>query len=152
MRHKHRFGSSLVEVLVVMAVGGVIAMLSIQLLQQTYASSHRAEQWLDLERNVQQFEYHLRRDLRAASQAEIVDPRTLAVSLGDRQIRYTIDVDHVERVERAGDSILQSEAYRLPQVVATFAEPEQQTVVVTLGLQSEGGISQEFVLRQEVGR
>lgn len=152
MRHKYQSGSSLVEVLVVMAVGGVIAMLSIKLLQQTYASSHRAEQWLDLERNVQQLEYHLRRDLRAADQAEIPDPQTLLISNAERQVRFTIHTDHLERVERAGESILQTEAYRLPGVVATFAEPEQETVVVILGLQSEGGITQKFTLRQGVGR
>lgn len=152
MRGMHRYGSSLIEVLVVMAVGGVIAMLSIKLLQQTYASSHRAEQWLDLERSVQRFEYHVRRDLRTADQAEIVDPQTLLISNAERKIRYTIFADRIERVEYAEENVLNSEAYRLPGVATAFAEPVQETITVTLGLQSEMGAAKEFVLRQGVGR
>lgn len=152
MIRSRRRGSNLVETMVVMAVGGVIFTLSVKMLQQTFTSNHRAEQWLDVERSVQQLEYHLRRDLRASETADVSDPKALLLSGTGGEVRYTILEDRIERTESFSDGSRGLEAYRLPGVRATISKPSEETVVVTLGLQNDAGTAHEFLLRQEVGR
>jgi len=150
-RHK---GTSLVETLVIIVIGGVIATLAIKVLHQSQVNARQAQAWLDLERGVTRLETQLRQDLRDATEVNLPDEKTLVIQQEDASISYTHKIGLVERTRTITDSDQAlHEGFRLPdaQVVITLRDdPKQVSVVIEAnqGLPS----SEQYVIEQTIGR
>ncbi|MEW4563451.1 hypothetical protein AB1K70_13045 [Bremerella sp. JC770] len=149
-RHK---GTSLVETLVIIVIGGVIATLAIKVLHQSQVNARQAQAWLDLQRGATRLETQLRQDLRDATEVTLPDEKTLVIQQADSSISYTHQTGLVERsLKPAGSEQVQHEGFRLPsaRVDIALSEPEQVRVVIEAnqGLPS----SEQYVIEQTIGR
>ncbi|MFN3149582.1 type II secretion system protein J [Bremerella sp.] len=153
MRSRRQKGSSLVETLVIIAIGGVIATLAIKLLHQSQLKAQQAQHWLDLRTGVTRLELQLRQDLREAGEVELPNGQTLVIQKQDSSISYESKRDLVERTLTTQDSDqARREGYRLPgsHVVISQDNPGQIRVLIEAnqGMPS----SEEYVIEQPIGR
>ncbi len=152
MNKRYRRGANLVELLVVLVLGGALITVSVQVLQKTYAASSRAEQRLDLQRAVHLLSQDLRADLRQAQSAEVPDAQTLVLDLAETSVIYRTLPDRIERTAEQDSQTLQSEGYRTGDWTAawSFAEPARVQVVIAPPRQTNS--SRQIVLTGKVGR
>ncbi|QDU77863.1 hypothetical protein Pan97_49420 [Bremerella volcania] len=153
MRSRRPKGTSLIETLVIIVIGGIIATLAIKLLHQSQLNARQAQDWLDLQRGVTRLETQLRRDLRDAADVELPDEQTLVIQLSDASVSYVSKDGLVERT-RTNQQSDQSprEGYRLPKsrVVVSHDDPGQVRMLIEAnqGMPS----SEEYVIEQTIGR
>lgn len=145
-------GSSLVEVMVVSAVGTIIATLSIQILSHSQYNAREAQQRLDMQRGLSQWETQLRTDLRAATSVAMPDAQTLVVADSTGQVTYAVKKHLVERTATISDEKTSSEGYAMPGCQVAFTQPEPNQVQVNVEPLSQGKPGRAFTIRQSVGR
>ena len=145
-------GVSLVEALVIMAVGSVIAGLSIKILHQSQQNVRDAQNWVDLQRGVAKWEAKLRADLREANSVQIGDEKTLVAQSEASSITYVISKGNVERSAKEGDQIVSTEGYLLPECKVRITLPESDLVMVEIIPNQQMKTSRTFTIRQSVGR
>lgn len=152
MSRRYRRGTNLVELLVVLVLGGALITVSVQVLQKTYAASSRAEQRLDLQRAVHQLSSDLRADLRQAQSADVPDAQTLVLNLPETSVTYRTLPDRIERTAEQDSQTVQSEGYRTGAwtVEWSLTEPAQVQVVIAPPRQTNS--SRQIVLAGKVGR
>lgn len=153
MRSRRHKGSSLIETLVVVVIGGVIATLAIKVLHQSQLSAQHAQHWLDLQMGVTRLEPQLRQDLRESLEVELPNDQTLVIRMKDATISYESKDGLVERISKTKDADQdQHEGYRLPgsRVIITQDMPGQVSVLIEAnqGMPS----SEKYVIEQPVGR
>lgn len=153
MRSRRRKGTSLIETLVIIVIGGIVATLAIKLLHQSQMNARQAQDWLDLEKGVTRLETQLRQDVRDADEVELPDDQTLVISLRDSSVSYTIKKGLVERTQKApvADQV-QREGYRLPKSRVTFSLSEADQVRVLIEANQGMPSSEEYVIEQTIGR
>lgn len=146
-------GSSLIECLVIMAVGSVIATLSIKLVHQSQIEARHAEQWLDLQQGMVRLERQLRQDLRSADSASLPDDTTLKVKLAKSTVQYEIKPGYVERSQEFDDAAPElREGYRLPNCAVAFDQPEAGMIRVVVRPNASPAASESYRIEQTIGR
>lgn len=153
MRSRRAKGTSLIETLVIIAIGGIIATLAIKLLHQSHVNARQAQQWLDLQTGITRFETQLRQDLQDAIEVKLPDDQTLEIQLQDATVSYANKGNLIERTLKPQDSDqFRREGFRLPKsrVVISQDNPDQVRVLIEAnqGLPS----SEEYVILQAIGR
>ncbi|PQO46546.1 type II secretion system protein J [Blastopirellula marina] len=149
---KRMRGVTLVEALVIMAVGSVIAGLSIKILHQSQQNVRDAQNWMALQRGAAEWETKLRADLREATSARLDDESTLVVQRKMSSITYVVLEDRVERSAEKEGMLVSTEGYLLPECEITITLPESDLVVVDLEPNRRMKSSRTFTIRQSVGR
>lgn len=149
---KQTRGASLVEALVIMAVGSVIAGLSIKILHQSQQGVQDARNCMTLQRGVANWEANLRSDLREATSARMDDETTLVVQSETSSITYVVLEDRVERTRSEGDSVVSTEGYLLPECQVTISAEAHEVVTVKIEPNRRMKSGRTFTIRQSVGR
>ena len=154
MRFRKR-GSSLVECIVVMAVGSVIATLSIKLVHQSQIEARNAFSWIDLQQGVVRLERQLRQDLRSAESATLPEPNRLELKLPQSSVQYDINEGLVERIEQFDEgesSGKRHEGYRLRGCELELSQPSGNLVQLVVKPNVGKPSSETFRIEQAVGR
>lgn len=145
-------GVSLIEVLVVMAVGTVIATMSIRILSQSQRNARQTQEHLNLQRGLTQWESQLRNDLRAATEVKLTDPQTIVLDQALTNVTYAVKPNQVERIEAGADKVISHEGYALPNCQVTITLPAEDQVLIRVEPQRHRQSSRAFTIRQSVGR
>lgn len=154
MRPRRANGTSLIETLVIIAIGGIIATLAIKLLHQSQLNTRQAQDWLDLQTGVTRLETQFRRDLRDATEVEIPDEKTLVIQRQDFAVTYKIKTGLVERaLTLQGSDQVQREGYRMPKSSIVFTRDDDSGRVRVL-IEAKQGFpaSEAYVIEQAIGR
>lgn len=153
MRSRRVRGTSLIETLVIIVIGGVIATLAIKLLHQSQMNARQAQNWLNLERGVTRLEAQLRQDLRDATDVELLNDQTLLIQKLDSSVSYANKEGLVERKLTSQDtSQVQHEGYRLPKCLVTISRSDSEQVRVLIEANQGLPSSEEYVIEQAIGR
>ncbi len=153
MKSRRIKGTSLIETLVILAIGGIVATLAIKLLHQSQLNARQAQQWLDLQRGVMQLETQLRQDLRDADGVELPDEETLVIRLPDSSISYKKEKGLIERQSTVpGSDQVRREGYRLPRSRISISQDDSSQVRVMIEANQGLPSSEEYVIEQTIGR
>ncbi|MBI1248463.1 hypothetical protein GC197_11575 [bacterium] len=153
MRSPRSRGTSLVEVLVLMAVGGVIVMVAIKLLHQSQSTARRAQASLDLQQSIQRLDSQLREDLRIAKAVDIKNPQTFTLEVPDASIQYASDGKFFVRSETFDDaSPKRQEGFALPDCEITIQRPTDGRVLLTVKANQQLPTSETYQIEQAIGR
>lgn len=153
MKLRRITGTSLIETLVVIAVGGIIATLAIKLLHQSQLNARRAQDWLDLQTGVTRLETQLRQDLRDASEVKLPDDQTLVMQLQDSSVSYVNQNNLIERTSTPNDSDeVQREGFRLPNSHVVISQDESHQVRVRIEANHGMPSSEDYIIQQTIGR
>ncbi|PQO35763.1 hypothetical protein C5Y96_08915 [Blastopirellula marina] len=153
MRSRRVRGTSLIETLVVIAVGGIIATLAIKLLHQSHLNARQAQDWLELQTGVTRLETQLRQDLREAVEVKLPDDQTLVIQQQGSLVSYTNKIGLVERAAKSQDSDhVQREGFRIPKTRVVISQDEPQQVRVLIEANHGLPSSEKYVIQQAIGR
>ncbi|MBA2114578.1 PulJ/GspJ family protein [Bremerella alba] len=153
MRSRRNKGTSLIETLVIMVIGGVIATLAIKLLHQSQLNSRQAQDWLELQSGVTRLESQLRQDLRDATEVALPDNQTLTIEKLDSSVSYKNKGGLFERTLTFQESNkVQLEGYRLPRCRVTISQNDAEQVRVLIEANQGLPSSEEYVIEQTIGR
>ncbi|GAA4432752.1 PulJ/GspJ family protein [Bremerella cremea] len=154
MRLRKR-GSSLVECIVVMAVGSVIATLSIKLVHQSQIEARNAFSWIDLQQGVVRLERQLRQDLRSAESATLPEANRLELKLPESSIQYEWKEGLVERIEQFGgdeSAGKRHEGYRLRGCLFEMSQPSDNLIQLVVKPNVGKPSAETYRIEQAVGR
>ena len=150
MRRHHHRAHTLAECLVVIFLVGAILSTISMALSAMLRMDRRVRDALVYDRGLDRFAERLRSDAHQAESAHVANPddpggpaTVLALGLaGDREIRYTIRPERIERVVRRGDRVEHRERYRLLAQPAAWqvrsAGAGGQIVSVVVALRARG--------------
>jgi len=153
MRPRRANGTSLIETLVIIVIGGIIATLAIKVLHQSQLNARQAQTWLDLQKGITRLEAQLRQDLREATEVQLPDDQTLVVQQRNTSVEYVKKENLIERTLTSPEmSSNQREGYRLPRCRVQFFQDDSRQVRLTIEANQGTPSSEEYVIEQAIGR
>lgn len=152
MSGSRRSGTSLIETLVIMAVGGVIATLAIKLVHESQIRARGAQQALDLQVGIRRLDEQFRRDAREAESIQIPSDGRLELTLADSTVVFAAEKGLITRTETERDTKKVSrEGYGLPNSQVTFSQTEDGKARVLVVVGNLEYSSESYLIEQAIG-
>lgn len=110
-----RAGTSLMEMLVVIALLGAVMVMGGQIVSALFRFQQQLHSDFDQRRTVQRLATQWRKDAHAAREAQLVKDSQIDFTLTDgKEVEYVVDGWQIHRHVRKGDIVAHRETFRLP--------------------------------------
>ena len=150
-------GFTLIEMLVVLSVGGLLTGLAIQILERALATGTNTTRQLDEARNLNRFADQFRSDVHLAIDVVVDSPTKVVARLENGAVTYAYSDGAVQRAETAQGAGIRNELYVLGDTRSISIVPQGNPNRLQLTVQSNTGLKQsptrtDRVVVAETGR